>query len=260
MRCDTGGVRCYADDGTTLRPLGPVLAGRSYVVEGPFRMVYMFASTGPVPQAASGEYEVRVPTTDPRDPDRFLGGGSLQLAPNTPYNVYGSFGQSGAAAPRARILTVGAQQIAGPDSRIEVTSVPAASEAYVVDGGDWGFCSRVASTFTMTAGAQNPTQPSVQYELHALPLATSKIEGDMSAQTDEDQDFVSVDGQTDLGITIKNNGQRPIRLQFAYEQGADQQETVQPGQESKAPAGKFSKFEWTYGQRDDAVHVTIRGT
>lgn len=245
-----GTVRVRSNDGAN-HPLGLVPAGRACIFEGPFPQVNLIADAG---SATNGSWEVRAPTDGP-DVDRLVGSGTLNLgASGGTYSPYGFYTAAGAAASTHRLIAIDASANA---AEVWVTAKDAANNGvgptYIVDEGDWGFCSRGISKFSVTG---SNTVPFAVYD----PTPTGNpVTGVFRAQTVGDTDSVSADGLRNLEIGLVNNGSGAITLTYMLKGGAQQQASVPAGQSAPPVTGPISKYEWTYQTSGCTVTVSVKG-
>lgn len=231
-------------------PPVPVPPSRTCVLEGRFARVNLEAPNAPGAFVSLGAYEVRTPTDGP-DADRLLGAGTIDLLPGTSYGVYGSYDVDCVQTPRARLLAVDLRANASAASILSTGGTP--PPAYVIDGGDWGFCSRLAKSFRIRGTGVVP------FAVYDPSAGCTPIRGIARAQSAQDRDSIDVDGQRDLEVSLLNRGGAPVEVTYALEGGADRTATIDPAGTFTPPAGRLSKLEWTYGQTGDAVHLSIRG-
>jgi len=226
--------------------LGMVPMGWACVLEGPFTSVNVHAEAA----ATSGDVEVRL-TANP-DPDRLLGAGTLAFpVSDATFSPYGAFNAAGGPAVLNRLLAI---NLTGNADSARVTStggVP--GPAYVVDSGDWGFCSRGITKFSVTGKNAVPFQV-----FDPTPTGTA-CSGVMRAQAADDVDSISVDGLRKLEVTLTNNGSGTVTI--VYRIGAEQPVTVpvEPGATSPAITGALTQFQWTYQAAGCTVSVAIKG-
>ncbi len=245
-----GTVRARANDGAN-HNLGLVPAGRACVFEGPFSQANLIADAG---YATNGAWEVRAPT-DGGDADRLLGSGTLSFGPaGAAYSPYGFYTAAGAAADTHRLLVIDGSANADPVT-VSATNAAggAAGPAYIIDGGDWGFCSRGISKFTVSG------KNAVPFAVFNPTAAGSPATGVTRAQTAGDTDSISVDGQRNLEITLMNNGVGEITLRYALQGGADQEVKVAAGTPAPPVVGAVSKYEWVFTAQGCTATVSVKG-
>jgi|GEM_PF-6143827 len=225
--------------------LGQVPTGLVCVFEGPFPSVFVSAETAPT----SGDAEVRY-TANP-DPDRLLGAGTLSFPPTGgSFSPYGAFNATGGAAILNRLLAI---NLTGNAQSATVTGQGSGAPAYVVDAGDWGFCSRGITKFTVTGKNAVPFQV---YDPTPTGTATAGV---MRAQAANDVDSISVDGLRNLEVTLTNNGAGTVTL--VYRIGSAQPVTlpIAAGASSPAITGALTQFQWTYEAAGCTVSVSVKG-
>lgn len=253
VNVQSGAVRVRVNNAGAFGNLGQVGAGQTGVFEGPFAKVNLIANVGMPASASNGTFVVRAPT-DGTDPDRLVGTGRLMLGGNYPsFTAYGAYDAAGAQTNRARLLVV---DLSGSSQGATVTSSSATGspgQSYVIDGGDWGFCSRLAKSFRIRGTGVVP------FAVYDPSAGCTPIRGIARAQSAQDRDSIDVDGQRDLEVSLLNRGGAPVEVTYALEGGADRTATIDPAGTFTPPAGRLSKLEWTYGQTGDAVHLSIRG-
>ncbi len=253
VNAQTGAVRVRANNGGTFGNLGQVGTGQSGVFEGPFAKVNLIANVGTPPAASNGTFVVRAPT-DGADPDRLLGTGRLMLGGMYPsFTAYGAYDGAGTAVDRVRLLVV---DLSASSQGATVTSSNAAGTpgpSYVVEGGDWGFCSRGISKFTVSGSG------SVPFSVYAPSAGCNTISGVARAQTANDVDSIGVDGQANLRVVLTNNGAGNVTLTYAIGGSAQAPVVIPPGGSSPPIMGLLTAFEWTYATQGCTVSLAITG-
>ena len=253
VNVQSGAVRVRVNNAGAFGNLGQVGAGQTGVFEGPFAKVNLIANVGMPAPASNGTFVVRAPT-DGTDPDRLVGTGRLMLGGNYPsFTAYGAYDAAGAQTNRARLLVV---DLSGSSQGATVTSSSATGspgQSYVIDGGDWGFCSRGISKFTVSGSGPVP------FSVYAPTAGCNTISGISRAQTANDVDSIDVDGQANLRVVLTNNGAGTVTLTYAIGGGTPTPVTVAPGASSPPIAGLLTEFEWTYANPGCTVSLAITG-